>query len=774
MRIRQRVAALSALLLLVSGAVAAHAASEFRGSAGGALLLQLSELPTGWYAVPASADESLKDANDAGPNQAFIQCAGSTPLLDEFDSGPDAEVGNLYGYAHDPSGEPELILGSVAFDDGSVSDAEQAMAAFHGQFPACWAATQDKLNTQQGIIVPVKPSTVTPALVSDYGDDTAAFTVYSDYGRWGDAYEDIVAIREGATIVMLESDSYGYPFPSDTLAAAIATEAQALSAPAQVQHQGKGTSACTSPLLSGAAPLATTASVSAAVGAQLTYQGWTDFGSGSQANYSCQWSGRRVTVPHDPYYRGLNLYVSVRGPFPIGAAKPQFTTDMKQWGVAAPSSGIGQGYFFLPAQDDNQGLEVLCGSAILGVGLSIESPSQLSPHHQIEEQLAKAALPQLGSCSVPIPPPGPTSATGPTSPSPPAGDATCSFTVSPETDPSWVDDLNDDFQSHLHDRLPITVGTINFPGPVYLNFAPGIELTSFDLCASGLVDHLTAEPDGTSDSLIFSAQPAVCGNGSGHHVTGGGSQGGVPCAPRSGAEIDGESTFGQFEYDGDSASWTSVDPKVTPPDQSFTVEWKPSVSVLSGASGSWSAKDGLEANLSLAEIDIASIKATVDLVAAPGVSLEVDYGPSLSFDVQLSNKSLVQSLGSEEAEGETEEKATKQLTQEIREDAQAAVDAEDGGFDLGPSPAEIGAKAQDEIGSDVLEALDSWFGSITADSQVAEALANENILPQDVPADAEAAIATTETPEVTIGSSALTACEDDFADCIVLVAESGG
>lgn len=750
----------TALLVVVSSAQAIEAHSE-PGAA--SLLLQQSDVP-GYTIVPAS-QESLTDANDEGPNQAFIQCAGSTPLLDQFDSGRDSQatVGTLWGLGANPFGAPEYIIGSVVFDDGSTTDAEQTIAALQGStFQNCWASTQDALNKQQGLVVPLRPSIVTPLQLTPYGDATSGFTVDQQFDAFGhktDGYESLVAIQEGPIVVMLETDGYGSPFPSGTLTTAISDIAARMGASPQSTTPTTGDTPCRSPLLQGAQPLASTASVSAAAGAPLVYQGWTlapASATDSAKTYACSWFGRRVRIKDDPYYRGLNIYLSVRGPYAIGAAKPQFETDLKGWG-ATPASGIGDAYFWLPTQDDAQGIEVLCGDAILEVGMTTSIPD-VTAHQQIEEQLARAALSTLGACAVPSPSPSPRP--GPT----PPPDGECSFTASPETDPSWVDDLNDDFDRHLHDRLPIAVGTINFPGPVYLNFAPGIELTSFDLCASGLLDKVAQEPDSTSDSLAFTAEPAQCGTGSGPKVTNDGSTAdGAPCTPESSATVDGESTLGSFDYDGDTASWTAVDPKATPADQSFAVTWQPTYSVLPGISGSWSADDGPEADLTLAEIDIASVKSTIHLVVAPNAALDVDFGPSLSFDVQLSNKSLIQSLGDDLAEGETEKEATDGLGREVEADAEAAVEAEDVDF-FGAAPAQIGAQVQSEIDSDLLEAFNAWFASIASDSAVAEELANEGVTYQEVPPDAQAALEATEVPEITL-EGALEDCATDWIEC---------
>jgi hypothetical protein len=72
---------------------------------------------------------------------------------------------------------------------------------------------------------------------------------------------------------------------------------------------------------------------------------------------------------------------------------------------------------------------------------------------------------------------------------------------------------------------------------------------------------------------------------------------------------------------------------------------------------------------------------------------------------------------------------------------------------------------QSEIEPDLLEALNTWFSTITANSAVAEELANENVAVEEVPANAQAALEATEVPELTLGGI-LQDCLDAPIECV--------
>ncbi|MGA2470905.1 MAG: hypothetical protein ABSG64_09470 [Solirubrobacteraceae bacterium] len=747
----------AAVVLLLVLAAAAMASPSPTG-----LLLRARDVP-GYTAVPSDI-ASLTDSNDQGPNQAFVACAGSTPLLDQFDSGSGATVGSLYGVGQDPFGAPAYMIGSVIFDDGSTTDADDALAALgSSSFQQCWAATQDKLNKAQGIAAPLQPSIVTPLAAPPYGQASTAFTVDQHYAAGSQDFydqESLVAFQQGPVVVMLEDYAYNASFPTSVLDEASRTIAARLGAVQRSTATTSGTGACTSPLLSGGPPLLSTPEAIAAVGQRLSYAGWTRIpaaATGAAQQYTCSWRGAHVNG--GPYYRGLSLDLSISGPYAIGEAKSVLDTAMQGWG-ASPVSGIGDDAFYMPEQDDAQGLEVLSGNMTFEIGMSADSPQAAAQHQQVERRLAQLVLGGLGTTTL-----GATGQSGTAGTSGSAPD--CSFSVSPEFGPEWVDELNSDFQRYSRNKLPVSVATLNLPGPLFLNFAPSIELYSFDICASGLIGDITQEPSATSDSLAFTAQPADCGTGLANRLSRTDQQGnGVPCSPKIGLYVDGEATLGGFDYSGPIAAWTSVDPKATPGDQDFTTTWQPKYSVLPGVSGSWSASEGPDAELTLLEIQLASYTTKVELVVASNAALDAEFGPSLVFDVQLSNKSLTQQLADDLKEGESEPEAAENLAKEVIDDANAAVQAEDGGF-YGQAPAQIEETLEKTMDQDLIDAFNEWFASIKAGSPVANELVSEGVTPNEVPASAQTALEDTGTEAFSFGD-VLDACLEDPEVCLVL------
>lgn len=169
------------------------------------------------FAPLAASVETLQDPHDQGLDQAFIQCAGTTPLLREFDSGPDATVGQMFGQGQNQYGTPVLAIGSAVFTDGSSAGASAAYAALAGStLPRCWASTLDALNTAQGDTVPVRPSTVSALPTAGYGPATTGFAIDVDFAVLGSTVTGqfgITAVQRGATVVMLVTTAYGQTFP---------------------------------------------------------------------------------------------------------------------------------------------------------------------------------------------------------------------------------------------------------------------------------------------------------------------------------------------------------------------------------------------------------------------------------------------------------------------------------------------------------------------------------------------------------------------------------
>jgi len=101
------------------------AAAAAAGPSLASVSLQASDV-AGFTAVSSDID-SLTDPNDQGLDQAFIQCAGSKALLDQFDAGPAAYDSPYYGKGETQFGTPKYKIASVTFGDGPAA---QAVSAF--------------------------------------------------------------------------------------------------------------------------------------------------------------------------------------------------------------------------------------------------------------------------------------------------------------------------------------------------------------------------------------------------------------------------------------------------------------------------------------------------------------------------------------------------------------------------------------------------------------------------------------------------------------------
>jgi hypothetical protein len=713
--------ALAAALLAAPGA---QAFQLNNGGGSGSLLLGPADLP-GYTAQPASI-MSLTDAHDYGPDQAFVDCSAGVPLLGQFDNGnTGVQIGPFYGTGHNPFGTPQFAIASVVFDDGSATDAEQALSALsNSSFQDCWAATQDKLNKQQGITVPTEPSTVASLSVPSYGDGTAAFSVNEQYdvlGRTVDGIESVVALRQGATLVMLVTVSYGASFPDSVLDSALGNIAQRAAAGRHQLEPTTGHGPCVAPVPAGGPPLLASDQVSAAVGTSLTYKGWTNTPastSGGVASYECAWKGPRVNG--GPYYHGVEVYLTISGPFPIGGAKAALTQQAKGWGTMVFQSSLGQPAIWIPMQDGYQALEVQSGNALVTVSMSVRTASQLSANQTAEDLLAADVLGVLGTL-------GGNGATGGSGATGSSGSSGASGASATCHGPGLANGLNSALQRALFNEVPVTLGEIDLPGPLFVDFAPLIQLYHFQLCVAGLTTSLLQRPSQTSESFSFTASPS------------------------GGGTIDGESTLGPFSYDGGLAAWTSVDRNATPSGQVYAAQWSPSWSWHAGINAGVAVGRSLKLPLTIGTLYLTSRQPTLTLVRGRDASLAASWGPRILINVQVTNQSLTQDLGDDLAGGESETKAVDALSESVSEDLGATVQAE--------AESQVGAPLPQV--EDIVNSLDAsikpymrdwfnrWFDSIAPDSPVAEALDAQDATLEDIPSGAAAALEETATPVLT-------------------------
>jgi hypothetical protein len=190
-------------------------AASGRASTPVGVSLRASDVP-GFKAISPLV-ETFQVADDDGPDQAFIQCAGGRPLLDQFDTGPAATVSVVYGKGRDPFGTPVFTAASAVFTDGSAADAKAAYATLaSAKFQRCWASRQDRLNAQQGLSVPAKPSTVSPFEMPNVGQAHTGFVIHQAFAVFGKHVTDqfgVSVIRTGSIVVMVLTGAYDSTFP---------------------------------------------------------------------------------------------------------------------------------------------------------------------------------------------------------------------------------------------------------------------------------------------------------------------------------------------------------------------------------------------------------------------------------------------------------------------------------------------------------------------------------------------------------------------------------
>jgi hypothetical protein len=213
----------------------------------GSAMLRQSDLP-GWTRVPASV-ETFADPNDYGIDQAFIACARGHVLLDQFDTGPGAVVGPVYGKGQNPFGTPELGIASIGFGDGSTSDAQAAEAVLAGPaFEKCWMRTTDRLNLEQGITTPAAPSTLQVLPNPHLGQRSAAFAFVSVYMVLGSRVhfqEAVTVVQKGPLVLMMIGLAYAQSFPLSVMDGAAAKVVERMGAPAQPPPAQPSLRACT-------------------------------------------------------------------------------------------------------------------------------------------------------------------------------------------------------------------------------------------------------------------------------------------------------------------------------------------------------------------------------------------------------------------------------------------------------------------------------------------------------------------------------------------------
>jgi hypothetical protein len=388
--------ALAARCVLVAVAAVAVGLGVAAAASSGSLAsisLRASDVP-GFRAVSPGV-ETFGDAHDQGPGQAFVQCAGGIVLLDQDPGGPGALVSSVYGRGRNPFGTPRLSAGTYAFGNGSRVDADRAYQALAGRrFEDCWARVTDRLNTEQGVVVPYRPSQVTQVPAPKVGDRAVAFAQaqhYSVLGRRIFSQQTMTVIQRGAHVVMLIALSYGSDFP-ETLRLAIARRL--------ASHLSSGTPPppATSCIDAGwprpTLPVLTTVQAVGALHVSVRFAGVSSSG-GAQ---TCQWRGATLPPPRITPYRRftVQLWLSMQKPYASDdAAHAAYAQQASAFGTPTKVAGLGDAAVYIPGQDEvTASLLVLAGREVFE--LSLNSPQLVSGQQAELYTAAEVVLDRLG------------------------------------------------------------------------------------------------------------------------------------------------------------------------------------------------------------------------------------------------------------------------------------------------------------------------------------------------------------------------------------------
>lgn len=356
--------------------------------------LRPSDVP-GFHAVSSSV-ETFGDPHDQGPGQAFVSCARGIALLGTFPSGAGALVSGVYGRGQDPFGTPRLSVGTYAFGDGSRSHADRAYAALAGRrFEACWARVADRLNRQQGVVVPYRPSRVSSLSTPKVGGRRMAFAIslhYAVFGQHITGQQAMTVIQRGTNVVMLITLSYGSDFPT-ALRQDIARRLAG--------HLGGGTPApkpatsCTdSRWPRPAAEVLTAAQVTEALHVAARFHGE----SGSSGNETCSFTGSLPSPPRITPQRRLKvqLWLGMQDPFGSdSAAQSAFSQQVSAFGAPTQVPNLGDAAAYIPGQDEVTA-QLLVRSGRYLFTLSIDSPEAVSGQQAELYTAAETVLGRLG------------------------------------------------------------------------------------------------------------------------------------------------------------------------------------------------------------------------------------------------------------------------------------------------------------------------------------------------------------------------------------------
>ncbi len=208
----------------------------------------------------------------------------------------------------------------------------------------------------------------------------------------------------------------------------------------------------------------------------------------------------------------------------------------------------------------------------------------------------------------------------------------------------------------------------------------------------------------------------------------------------------GDATAGPWTYSVDDTAWNAEN---VPPDQHRTTTWIPQFSVKADVGVDYSlATKRLGAQLTLMELDFASVKSFVKLAVQGSDLLSAEVGPTLALELQVSKQTLEDEVAKDIAEENSADPAAgeRAAAQDVADTAEADIAdagaAEGEGF-FGMSQAQIeGRLAADvpNIRSVLQSAFDTWLSGIQAGSADAAELTRFKVTPYEVPGGAADAL----------------------------------
>ena len=402
---RKGLAALTGWCLIVAMAIAVDpqvASAVTNAAALRAISLQPADVPAGYAGVDPSI-ETLNDPNDYGPNQAFVQCAHSHVLLDQFDVGQDAVNSVFYGHGENPYGTPVLNLASVVFGDGSLTDAQAAEGELASSaFEQCWASTTDTLNRQQGITVPIYASTVQKLPAPYKNERSAGFVINSRYNVLGSPVNFQTAVdvvQDGPFVIMLIGLAFQQQFPAaqqiNTLQHVVTRAATEHLGPAPAPARG-----CVSgQLADGQLAVLTAAQVSADVQQPVTL-----LSSSPGPLVSCSWVGAKEPPDKHDVYRPYTIQVWFGLQFLNSAADVQAAVrhDEAVAGPPRPVAGLaGATAAVMQGQDEVTWQLVAYTPADQVFAIQLDSPARSTTQIGFLVAIARQVLQRLAFIPVP-------------------------------------------------------------------------------------------------------------------------------------------------------------------------------------------------------------------------------------------------------------------------------------------------------------------------------------------------------------------------------------